>query len=83
MRDVVLHNVFLDLQKEYGARYMYMCINILAGHSVGPSLLWLLWKYWGCLKMETKAGGVLCPPHPPLQWIWKCNPCITPVPNYL
>ena len=42
MREVVLHEILLDLQKAYDVLDRDRCLGILAGYSVGPRTLRLL-----------------------------------------
>ena len=57
MRGEVLFEVFLDLQKEYGALYWDICLDILVAYRVGPSTIQLLQTYWDRLTMVSRAGG--------------------------
>ena len=57
MRDEVLHLVFLDLQKAYGALDRYRCQEILEGYDVDTRALRLLYRYWERLQMVAQAGG--------------------------
>ena len=57
MRGEVLFEVFLDLQKAYGALYWDICLDILVVYRVGPSTIQLLQTYWDRLTMVSRAGG--------------------------
>ena len=37
--------------------YRYICLEIMEGYGVGPRVCWLLWTYWGRLRMVAKVGG--------------------------
>ena len=56
-RGEVLFEVFLDLQKAYGALYWDICLDILVAYRVGPSTIQLLQTYWDRLTMVSRAGG--------------------------
>ena len=45
MREAVLYEVFLDLQKAYAALDQDSCLEIIEAYGVGPRALWLLWTY--------------------------------------
>ena len=62
MREVVLHAVFLDLQKAYDALDQDWCLNILEGYIVGPQTLRLLPTYLDRLQVVAKADGYFVPP---------------------
>ena len=55
--DTVLHYIFLDLRKFYGALDRELCLDILAGYGAGPSTLHIMRTYWDGLQMAEKAGG--------------------------
>ena len=57
MREEVLFNVFLDLQKVYDALDWDICLDILVAYMVSPGTLKLLWTYWDRITMVVKAGG--------------------------
>ena len=57
MREEVLFEVFLDIQKAYDALNLDRYLVIMAAYRVGTRTLQLLWKYWGHLTMVTRAGG--------------------------
>ena len=57
MREAVLFEVFLDLQKSYDALYQDICLEIIAAYSVGPRTIRLLPTYWDWLTMVVRAGG--------------------------
>ena len=64
MREAVLHNILLDLQKAYDALDREWCLNILAVYGVGPWTLRILWTYWTWLWMVAKDGRQFVPPPP-------------------
>ena len=57
MREVVLSEVFFDLQKAYDALDREIFLEILAAYGVGPRTIRLLRKYWDRLTMVARAGG--------------------------
>ena len=57
MREAVLFEVLLDLQKAYDALYWDRLLDILAVHGVSPRTLRLLWTYWDRMTMVARAGG--------------------------
>ena len=68
MRKAVLRDIFLDLQKAYGALDWDRCLEILALYGVVPRALRLLRTYWVRLTMVAKAGGYYPPPIQRLPW---------------
>ena len=62
MREAVLHEMFLGLQKVYGDLYRYRCIGILVGYCVVPRALWVLRTYRGHLTIVAKSRGYYPPP---------------------
>ena len=46
MREAVLFDVFLDLQKAYDTMDWDRCLEIIAAYGVGPRALRLLQTYW-------------------------------------
>ena len=57
MREAVFFNIFLDLQKAYGALDWYRYLEILAAYRVCPRTIRILWRYWDHLTMVARAGG--------------------------
>ena len=57
MRYTVIHYIFLDLRKFYGALDRELCLDILAGYGAGPIMLHIMRTYWDGLQMAEKAGG--------------------------
>ena len=57
MREAVLFEVFLDIQKAYAALDWDRCLDILVAYGVDPRSLRLLWTYWEQLTMVARAGG--------------------------
>ena len=57
MREAVLHEIFLELHKEYDALDRSRCLEILEGYGVGPRALLILRRYWEWLNMVEPAGG--------------------------
>ena len=62
IRETVLLEVFLNLQKEYNSLDQDRCLDILAVYGVDPRALQLLRMYWGRLIMADKDGGYYIPP---------------------
>ena len=62
MREAMLHEIFLDLQKAYNTLGRDRCIDILAVYGGGPRTLWLLRTYWSQLQMVSRSGGYYDPP---------------------
>ena len=56
MREVVLFEVFLDIQKAYNVLDWEWSLELLAAYGAGPRMIRLLWKYCDRLTMEAKAG---------------------------
>ena len=61
MRDRVLHGIFLNIIKAYGALNRERCLDILAGYGVGPRTIRIIWTYWSQLQIASKAGGYYGP----------------------
>ena len=57
MRELVLFELFLDLQKAYYALDQDRCLGIFTAYGVGPRTIRLLWIYWDRLTMVVRAGG--------------------------
>ena len=57
IREVVLHDILLDIHKSYSDLYKDMCLNILTGYGVVPRKLRLPWTYWGRLQMVAISGS--------------------------
>ena len=57
MREAVLFEVFLDLQRSYNALDWYICLEILAVYGFGPRTTRLLWTYWDRMTTVARAGG--------------------------
>ena len=57
MREAVLFEVFLDLQKSYDALYCDRFLEILAVYWVGPRTIRILQTYWDRLTMVDRASG--------------------------
>ena len=62
MRETVLYEIFMDLQKAYDALDWDRCLEILAVYRVGPRELRILRMYWVWLTMVARAGGYYEPP---------------------
>ena len=57
MREEVLFEVFLNLQKAYDALDWDIYLDILATYRFGPRTIQLLQTYWDRLTMVARAGG--------------------------
>ena len=57
MREAVLFEVFLDLQKAYDALDWDRCLDILAVYGVSPRKIRVLRTYWDRLTMVARSGG--------------------------
>ena len=57
MREAVLFEVFLDLQKACDALDQDICLEIIVAYGVGPRIIRLLWTYWDHLTMVARSGG--------------------------
>ena len=56
MREAVLFEVFLYLQKAYDALDKERPLELLAAYRVGTRILRFLWTYWDRLTMVVKAN---------------------------
>ena len=56
IREELLYKIFLDIHKAYDALDCVQCLDILAAYGIVPRSLRLLWSYWGCLFMVSRAG---------------------------
>ena len=74
MREAVLFEVFLELQKAYDALDWDICLDILAAYRVGPRTLRLLWTYWEQLIMVARVDGYFGHPFKGYQGGTKGNP---------
>ena len=57
MSEVVLHEIFLEIQKAYINLYRDMCLNNLEGYGVFPRALRIICMYWGQITMVAKTRG--------------------------
>ena len=57
MRETVLFDIILDLQKAYGALDWNKCLGIIAAYGVDPRAIRLLQTYLGHLTMVARASG--------------------------
>ena len=62
MREAVLFEFFLDLQKAYNALNQDRCLGILVTYRFGPRKIQLLQTYWVRLIMVARAKGYFGPP---------------------
>ena len=74
MREAVLFEVFLDLQKLYGALDWDRCLDILVAYGVQPRTIRLLWTYWDRLTMVVKRGGYFGLPFKGYHIVTQGNP---------
>ena len=63
MREEVLYNVFLELQKYYDALEIERCTEILIGYGVGPHTKRILRHYWGSNSSWWTGQGPTMAPH--------------------
>ena len=75
MRETVLYDIFMDLQKAYDALERDRCLEIIAAYWVCPRSLRLLWTYWGWLTMVARAGGYYGPPFKIYRDVTQGDPC--------
>ena len=57
MREAVIFEVFLYIQKAYNALDRERALDLLVAYEVGPRMVRLLRAYWDRLTMMAKAGG--------------------------
>ena len=57
MREVVIHDIFMDLLKVYDDLDREKYLNILVGYNVGPREICLFHTYRGRLTVVVKARG--------------------------
>ena len=57
VRELVLHVIFLDLNKSYDALYRSRFLDILGEYDIGPRALRLLQMYWERLHILEQAVG--------------------------
>ena len=62
MREEVFYDIFLDLNKSYGALDYGLCLDTLAAYGVVPQDIRLLRRYLDRLTMVTRYGSYLGPP---------------------
>ena len=62
MREAVLHTIFMELQKLYGALDHDRCLYILERYVVGPRILRLMRAYWDQIRVVLKYGVYFVPP---------------------
>ena len=70
MKEAVLFNVLLGLQKEHDALDWYIKLEILVDYGVSPRMIRLLQTYWERLTMVARAGGYFGRP-------FKGHQCVT------
>ena len=80
MREAVLYEIFMDLQKAYNNLERDRCLEILAAYGVGPRVIWFIWMYWGGLIMLARVEGYYALPF---QVIPQCDTSIPPIPHDL
>ena len=74
LREAVLHEIFLDLQKAHNVLYRYRCLDILELYGVGPWDLHLLRRYWERLQMVARTGGYYREPFRRERGVTQRNP---------
>ena len=74
MREAVLLEVFLDIQKDYDALEWDRCLGNIAAYGVSPRTIRLLQTYWGRLNMVARAGGYFGIPFKGYRGVTQGNP---------
>ena len=62
MGELILHDIFMDLQKAYDALDWDKCLEILVVYGVGPRAFRILQTYWGQINIVAKHRGYYYPP---------------------
>ena len=62
MKELVLYDTFLNLQKAYAVLDGDRCLKILAVYKVESRALKIIWMYWGRLTMISRTRGYNNPP---------------------
>ena len=62
MREEVLYEIFLDLQKACAALEWDRCLEIIKEYGVVPRALRIIQMYWKWITMIARAGGYYKPP---------------------
>ena len=62
MKELVLYDTFLNLQKAYAVLDGDRCLKILAVYKVESRALKIIWMYWGRLTMISRTRGYYNPP---------------------
>ena len=75
MREAVLLEVFLDLQKEYNVLDQDICLDILAEYGVGSRTIRFLRMYRDRLTMVARAGGYFGLPLKGYHNVTLGDPC--------
>ena len=57
IREMVIHEILLNLSKAYDYLNRDRCIDILVGYGLGPRTLRILRTYWVRIQMAAKAGS--------------------------
>ena len=57
LREEVLYEIFINIQKYYNALYQDRCLDILKGCGVGTQSLLLLIQYWYHLVMMVRSSS--------------------------
>ena len=57
IREMVIHAILRNLSKAYDYLDRDRCLDILAGHGLGPRMFLILRTYWVRIQMAAKAGS--------------------------
>ena len=74
MKELVLYEVFLYLQRAYNALDRDRCLDILVEYGVGLRALRLLRTYWGRITMLSRAEGYYGPPFKVYHGVTQGDP---------
>ena len=74
MREVVLFEVFMALQKAHNTLYQYRCLELLEACRVSPRMLLLLQNYRDRLTMMARSGGYFERPFKGYQGVTQGDP---------
>ena len=77
MREAVLYEIFLDLQKTYDALDRYIWIEILLVYGVGPRALQILRKYSVRITVIARTRGYYGPPFKVYRGVTQGYPMST------
>ena len=81
MKEAVLYDILLDLQKAYDDLDWDRCLGILAAHGVFPRALQLLWTYWGRIAIVYRARGYYGHPFKGYRGVTQGDPLYSTIFN--